>query len=161
MAKVDEARNIDRRMAETARAFGNLCVDGFHYLLLFVIGAAVVWAALGELVAMVSDGRTGIDEILLLFIYLELGAMVGIYFKTYRMPVRFLLYVSITVLTRMLIAAVNEEHEQPDQSLLYVTGAILLVALATLIIRIGSHRFPSAEPRERTDEPHPPDANRA
>ena len=61
----------------------------------------------------------------------------------------------------MLIVVVNEEHEQPDQSLLYVTGAILLVALATLIIRIGSHRFPSAEPRERTDEPQPPDADRA
>ena len=31
----------------------------------------------------------------LLFIYLELGAMMGIYFKTERLPVLFLLYIAI------------------------------------------------------------------
>ncbi len=36
-----------------------------------------------------------------LFIYLELGAMVGIYFKTNHMPVRFLIYIAITALTRL------------------------------------------------------------
>jgi len=33
---------------------------------------------------MVEKGHITIDDILLLFIYLELGAMVGIYFKTNR-----------------------------------------------------------------------------
>ncbi|MFC1357094.1 MAG: hypothetical protein G8D58_10720 [gamma proteobacterium symbiont of Phacoides pectinatus] len=41
-------------------------------------------------------------DVLLLFIYLELGAMVGIYFKTKRLPVRFLIYIAITALTRLL-----------------------------------------------------------
>lgn len=31
---------------------------------------------------MLENGHIKIDDILLLFIYLELGAMVGIYFKT-------------------------------------------------------------------------------
>ena len=44
---------------------------------------------------------------LLLFIYLEVGAMVGIYFKTNHMPVRFLIYVAITALTRHLVGFVN------------------------------------------------------
>ncbi|RWY02006.1 phosphate-starvation-inducible E, partial [Pseudomonas aeruginosa] len=33
---------------------------------------------------MVNKGHASIDDILLRFIYLELGAMVGIYFKTNR-----------------------------------------------------------------------------
>lgn len=35
-----------------------------------------------EFLQMVEKGNISIDDILLLFIYLELGAMVGIYFKT-------------------------------------------------------------------------------
>jgi hypothetical protein len=59
------------------------------------------------------EGHIKIDDILLLFIYLELGAMVGIYFKTNHMPVRFLIYVAITALTRLLISNVSH-HNPPD-----------------------------------------------
>jgi phosphate starvation-inducible membrane PsiE len=40
------------------------------------------WAAVMEFLGMIEEGHIKIDDILLLFIYLELGAMVGIYFKT-------------------------------------------------------------------------------
>jgi len=91
---------------------------------------------------MAAKGHASIDDILLLFIYLELGAMVGIYFKTNHMPVRFLVYVAMTALTRLLISDV-QAHDRPELNLVYVTGAILLLAVATLIIRFGSARFPS------------------
>jgi phosphate starvation-inducible membrane PsiE len=68
--------------------------------------------------------------------------MVGIYFKTNHMPVRFLIYVAITALTRMLIANIQHDH-QPGPGILYVSGAILLLAFATLVIRYGSYRYPS------------------
>ena len=56
---------------------------------------------------MAQKGHASIDDILLLFIYLELGAMVGIYFKTNHMPVRFLIYVAMTALTRLLISDIH------------------------------------------------------
>jgi phosphate starvation-inducible membrane PsiE len=90
-------------------------------------------------------GRATIDDILLLFIYLELGAMVGIYFTTNHMPVRFLIYVSITALTRLLIADIQHEHV-PTPGILIVAGGILLLAIAALVIRFGSAKFPSARP---------------
>ena len=49
---------------------------------LFAIGAVTAWAAVMEFLGMLENGHIKIDDILLLFIYLELGAMVGIYFKT-------------------------------------------------------------------------------
>jgi phosphate starvation-inducible membrane PsiE len=61
---------------------GNLLIELFHYLALFVIGASVVWSAVLAYLDMISHGHATIGDILLLFIYLELGAMVGIYFQT-------------------------------------------------------------------------------
>jgi phosphate starvation-inducible membrane PsiE len=97
---------------------------------------------------MATKGHASIEDILLLFIYLELGAMVGIYFKTKHMPVRFLIYVAMTALTRLLISDVQAHHESPntaDTSIVVVSGAILLLALATLVIRFGSSKFPSRQ----------------
>ncbi len=94
-------------------------------------------------VGMAEKSHASIEDILLLFIYLEMGAMVGIYFKTNHMPVRFLIYVAITALTRMLIADIQHNH-QPGLGILYVSGAILLLAFATLVIRFGSYRYPAS-----------------
>jgi len=135
---------VRQRINRFSQAFGNLLVDAFHYLALFVIGAAIVWSAVFAFIGMAAKGHASIDDILLLFIYLELGAMVGIYFKTNHMPVRFLIYVGITALTRMLIADIQHDHT-PNMGILLISGGILLLAIATLVIRYGSSKFPSHE----------------
>jgi protein PsiE len=133
---------VQKGIHDLADGVGNLLVDSFHYLALFAIGATIVWSAVAAFLNMTVKGLASIEDILLLFIYLELGAMVGIYFKTNHMPVRFLIYVAMTALTRLLIGDV-QAHHVPQLNLLYGTGAILLLALATLVIRYGSHKYPS------------------
>ena len=137
------AATLQKDIDDLAKGLGNLLVESFHYLALFAIGATIVWAAVAAFIGMAAEGHAAIDDILLLFIYLELGAMVGIYFKTNHMPVRFLIYVAMTALTRLLMSDV-QAHDRPELNLVYVTGAILLLAVATLIIRFGSAKFPSA-----------------
>ncbi|HYL89807.1 MAG TPA: phosphate-starvation-inducible PsiE family protein [Burkholderiales bacterium] len=137
-----EQGDLHQRMNRLASLAGTLLVDGFHYLALFAIGGAIVWSAVQAFVGMTTKGGAGIDDILLLFIYLELGAMVGIYFKTNHMPVRFLIYVAMTALTRLLIGDV-QSHQPREHEILIISGAILLLAVATLVIRYGSARFPS------------------
>ena len=127
---------------------GGLLVDGFHYLALFAIGGAIVWSAVFAFIGMSAKGHASIEDILLLFIYLELGAMVGIYFKTNHMPVRFLIYVGITALTRLLVGDIAAHHRL-EWGLLVVPAAILLLALAGLVVRYSSARFPSARPENR------------
>jgi phosphate starvation-inducible membrane PsiE len=131
-------------------SFGDILVRGFHLLALFSIGATIVWAAVVAFSGMVEKGHASIEDILLLFIYLELGAMVGIYFKTNHMPVRFLIYVAITALTRLLISMVNVEHI-PDIRIIIVTGGILILSVGVLILRIGSFKFPSLNSEDDTD----------
>lgn len=121
---------------------GIFLVEGFQITALFVIGATIAWAAFLEYLYMMQEGRATLHDILLLFIYLELGAMVGIYFKTERLPVQFLLYIAITVLTRFLAIDIKT---LPEEKILIITGAILLLTLAVFVLRIGASRFPSEE----------------
>lgn len=121
---------------------GVYLVEGFQIAALFIIGATIAWSAFLEYLHMMQEGRATLDGILLLFIYLELGAMVGIYFKTERLPVQFLLYIAITVLTRFLAIDIKA---LPDEKILIITGAILLLTLAVLVLRIGASRFPGEE----------------
>ncbi|MGR8949909.1 MAG: phosphate-starvation-inducible protein PsiE [Gammaproteobacteria bacterium] len=139
------AHKLNRKLQDFADGFGDLLVNAFHYLALFAIGGATVWSAVLAFADMMAAGRASIADILLLFIYLELGAMVGIYFKTNHMPVRFLIYVAITALTRMLIGDL-QVHHQPTLEILYAAGAILLLAVANLVIRYSSKNFPYGNP---------------
>jgi len=133
---------MNDKLRQISNAAGNLLVDLFHYLALFVIGGAIVWSAVNAFIEMGSKGHASIEDILLLFIYLELGAMVGIYFKTNHMPIRFLIYVAITALTRLLIGDIQANHEA-DLGILYITGSILLLAVANLIVRYCSAHYPA------------------
>ena len=135
-------RNLDQRMLSLVDPLGRLLTDSFHILALFAIGAATVWAAAAAFYAMVQKGSATIEDLLLLFIYLEIGSMVGIYFRTNHMPVRFLLYVGITALTRHLIGFVQHE-EVADVGVLILASAILILGLAVFIIRFASNRFPA------------------
>lgn len=142
METLQRVETLNQKVHGLSKVAGNLLVDAFHYLALFAIGGAIVWSAGYAFIGMVAKGHADIRDILLLFIYLELGAMIGIYFKTNHMPVRFLIYVAITALTRMLIGDIQADHE-PDEGVVLIAGAILLLAIATLVIRYGSFKFPS------------------
>ena len=79
---------------------------------------------------MIRVGHARLEDILLLFIYIELVTMVGIYFKTDRLPVLFLLYIAITAMTRFLAVDIKAF---PIQSLLVVTGSCCRSAVVATI----------------------------
>jgi phosphate starvation-inducible membrane PsiE len=136
-------KRCDEKLNSLSDELGNLLVNIFHQLALFAIGAATVWASIHAFVGMVKAGESSIENLLLLFIYLEIGAMVGIYFKTNRMPVRFLIYVAITALTRLLISVANHHEAYDATNIVLISGAILLLTGAVLVLRFGSFRFPT------------------
>ena len=135
---------------------GNLAVESFHYLALFIIGCMVIWSAGHTVIEILTVKQfASIDDILLLFIYLELGAMVGIYFKTNHMPVRFLIYIAITALTRLLISDIQHTHKASMDQVI-ITGSILILALAILVVRYASWTYPSIIRDKHSEKPLPP-----
>ena len=146
MRRLSTATNsLHRGMKDAVDTFGTFLVDAFHFLALFAIGATTVWSAAVAFIGMVGQGRASLADILLLFIYLEIGAKVGIYFKTTRLPVRYLIYVAITALARVLIEIVGAE-QRTGMDILILTGGILLLSFAVLVLRIGSYTYPSDRP---------------
>ncbi len=139
---VSQIEKVGMRVGNLGEKIGNQLVSGFDLVALFVIGGTVVWSAVYAYIGMVEQGYADIKDILLLFIYLELGAMVGIHFKTRRLPVEFLLYVAITALTRLLVI---ELKTMPDLRILVIAGAIIVIALAVLVLHIGRSKFPTDE----------------
>jgi phosphate starvation-inducible membrane PsiE len=121
---------------------GNIFVDIFHRLALFGIGAATVWAAGWTFFEMFQKHHAEVGDLLLMFIYLEIGAMVGIYFKTNHMPVRFLLYIAITALTRHMVDIMSHMPININE-MLAVAVSTFIVAVSVLIIRYTSANFPS------------------
>ncbi|MBU0809573.1 MULTISPECIES: phosphate-starvation-inducible protein PsiE [Pseudomonas] len=144
MGKSNWAEQMRERMHGQAESLGNLLMEAFHYLALFAIGAVTAWAAVMAFLGMLDKGHITVDDILLLFIYLELAAMVGIYFKTNHMPIRFMIYVAITALTRLMISDISHNHK-PDWGVVMVSGAILLLAMAIFVVRYASSRFPAVQ----------------
>jgi len=137
-----DASKIERTVERWTVPLGNLFVSLFHRIALFGIGGATVWSAGTAFLEMMHKGSASIEDLLLLFIYLEIGAMVGIYFKTNHMPVRFLIYVAITAVTRLIIDLVNTKHEA-DMSILLMGLTILILAIANAVVRYASFKYPS------------------
>lgn len=129
-------------MINKIEGVGGALVKGFHLLALFVIGGTVVWSAAHFYMETMQHGYAKLHDILLLFIYLEIGAMIGIYFRTHRLPVRFLIYVAITALTRLLTI---DAKDLSNEQILTVTVAILVLALAALTVEFSAARFQPAD----------------
>ncbi|ANJ67061.1 hypothetical protein A9404_06390 [Halothiobacillus diazotrophicus] len=111
-----------------------------HIILLFILWIGVVWSTGAAVLEVIHKGTPSLDDLLLFFIYLEILAMIGIYFQTKRLPVRFLIYIAITALTRVLVVDVKI---MTNLTLLTYTGAIAILAIAVLVVKYGSTRFPS------------------
>lgn len=109
---------------------------------LLVIAVATVIAGTQEVTAMISAGRVALADLLLMFIYLEVLTMVGLYFESGKLPVRIPLYIGMVALARYMVL---EMKEMDVWRLLAVSSAILMLALAVLTIRYGHVRFPYPE----------------
>src|ERR1700752_3615331 len=144
------AANLHRKIKTIADPIGTLLVDGFHFLALFAIGATTVWSGAAAFFTMIGKGHAELSDILLLFIYLEIGAMVGIYFNTTELPVRYLIYIAITALGRVLIEIVGAEHKT-GEDLLVVAGAILVLSFAVLVLRFASPKDDDPSDRSSCD----------
>ena len=121
---------------------GNKLIDGFHYLALFGIGSTIVWTAVHDYMAMMKLGHATLEDILLLFIYLELGAMVSTYFKTHRLPVQFVIYIAITALSRHLVIDVQKVADNFHLYLLMtITLAIAILSVSIWLLSYTAKSF--------------------
>lgn len=143
-------------MKKQIQQFNHSALSFIEHIGLLVITIATVFAMSSEVMAMVSNRTVTLTDLLLLFLYLEVVAMIQRYYTSGKLPVRFPLYIGIVALARYLILDMKAMDEW---RMIAVTGAILLLALAILLIRYGHVRYPylhdeSAPASAKVDNTH-------
>lgn len=106
---------------------------------LVLIAVATIIAFGIEIGVMVEARAVTLADLLLMFIYLEVLAMVGIYLKSGKLPIRIPLYIAIIALARYMIL---DMKDMDVWRILAVAGAALIIALTVLVIRYGHVRYP-------------------
>ncbi len=94
---------------------------------------------------MITTARVTLADLLLMFLYLEILTMVGLYFESGKLPVRFPLYIAMVAMARYVIVDIKE---MDNIRLFGVSASIVLVAVAVLVIRYGHVRYPYLEDME-------------
>jgi len=136
------------------RTFSRLALSALGMLEavgLVIITLATLVAGVFEVKTMVSAGIVTLADLLLLFLYLEILAMVGVYFQSGQLPVRFPIYIAIVALARYLVL---DMKSLDVWRMLGVTASMLLLAFAVLVIRYGHVRFPYDE-NMKDEDSHP------
>ena len=106
---------------------------------LLVIAFAAVIAMLFEIGVMFTSMKVTLADLLLLFIYLEVLTMVGIYLKSGKLPVRMPLYIAIVAVARYMIL---DMKNLDTFRMLGLAGVVLIMAISILVIRYGHTKFP-------------------
>ncbi len=109
---------------------------------LVLITLATIVAIGQETLLMVERGTVLLQDILLLFIYLEILTMVGLYFISGKLPVRYPIYIAMVAIARFIIMGMKDMN---GWEIVALALAILVLALAVLAIRYGHTRMPYNE----------------
>ncbi len=126
-------------MSRESRHWGMRAVGMLETVGLVVVMLAAVVASAQAVWHMIQDHHVSLTDLLLLFIYLEVFAMVGVYWQSGRLPVRLFIYISIVALSRYIIL---DMKAMDNWRILAISGSILILTLSVLVIRYGHVRFP-------------------
>ncbi|EOA9034095.1 phosphate-starvation-inducible protein PsiE [Vibrio harveyi] len=111
----------------------------FEAVLLVAITLATVWAMVEEFIHIYVQKRVSLDDILLMFIYLEVLAMVGQFVMNGKIPVRYPIYIAMMAIARYITLGMKELD---SVMIVWLSLAAFILAAATLVIRVGHHYWP-------------------
>ena len=97
-----------------------------------IILAMVLFLCFEEINSIFTNGFLEVQNVLMLFIYLEIMQMVNIFFSTGKIPVRYPLYIGMFALARHISF---EEISGIDSLYLSASVALLAIALVALAYR--------------------------
>lgn len=129
------------------RALGEV-IHISEYIGLLVITIATIFAGFSEVMHMIHAGTVTLGDLLLLFLYLEVLAMISIYLKSGKLPIRFPIYIAIVALARLLILDLKSLTEW---EMIAIAGTITLLSFAVLVLRYGHIHLPYVLNRRKDD----------
>src|SRR5271166_784844 len=100
--------------------------------LLLLIGLLTVAGAGKEIYLILEKRDVGLQDLLLMFLYVEVLGMVGAYYDSKKIPISLPIFIAITALARLLIL----QKEQDATHLIIEASAILILAIASVVVNL-------------------------
>ena len=104
---------------------------------LFVLVSTII-AFLLEIREMYENQNIELADLLLMFIYIEVIGLVKSYWETRSVRITYPLVIAITALARFIIL---QDKDSDPSNLIYISIAILIVAIATVVIRFRNSKY--------------------
>ena len=126
----------------------NSSIRNIQLVAVIVVLISTIIAFFLEMKEMYENKDITLADLLLMFIYIEVIGLVRSYWETQSVRITYPLIIAITALARFIIL---QDKESDPANLIYISLAILIVAVATVIIRFRNSKYLKIE-RSRSSE---------
>ena len=116
----------------------NSSIRNIQLVAVVVVLVSTIIAFFLEMKEMYENKDITLADLLLMFIYIEVIGLVRSYWETQSVRITYPLIIAITALARFIIL---QDKESDPANLIYISLAILIVAVATVIIRFRNSKF--------------------
>ena len=126
----------------------NSSIRNIQLVAVIVVLVSTIIAFFLEMKEMYDNKDITLADLLLMFIYIEVIGLVRSYWETQSVRITYPLIIAITALARFIIL---QDKESDPVNLIYISLAILIVAIATVIIRFRNSKYLKIE-KSRSSE---------
>ena len=116
----------------------NQTIRNIQLTAVLIVLISTVTAFFLEMSDMYINRDITLADLLLMFIYIEVIGLVRSYWETRAVRITYPLVIAITALARFIIL---QDKESDPSNLIYISVAILIVAIATVIIRFRNSKY--------------------
>ena len=116
----------------------NAAIRNIQLVAVVVVLISTIVAFLLEITKMYEVQNVTLADLLLMFIYIEVIGLVRSYWESRSVRVIYPLIIAITALSRFIIL---QDKESDPTNLIYLAGAILIVSIATVVIRFRRSKY--------------------
>jgi len=131
---------------------GKLIQDVESFFLV-VIAILTVVGAFKEMYLIFQKRDVGLQDLLLMFLYVEVLGMVAAYINSKQIPITLPIFIAITAIARVAIL----QKEQDPIAIIYESAAILMLAIAATVVNLRPlyPKTPTSEKEQRDGEKMP------
>ena len=116
----------------------NAAIRNIQLVAVVIVLVSTIIAFLLEIVKMYEVQNVTLADLLLMFIYIEVIGLVRSYWESRAVRVIYPLVIAITALARYIIL---QDKESDPTNLIYLSMAILIVSIATVVIRFRRSKY--------------------
>jgi protein PsiE len=116
----------------------NSAIRHIQLVAVIIVLASTIIAFLLEIIKMYETQNVTLADLLLMFIYIEVIGLVRSYWESRAVRVIYPLIIAITALARYIIL---QDKDADPTNLIYIASAILIVSIATVVIRFRRSKY--------------------